>query len=77
MPRSRARNTYLFGSVIAYVVVACVVVAVTSAAAPQSNIPTKLSVSSAQRTLGVREQTELRIRLLDQAGNEIATNYDT
>ena len=71
MPRSHARTTYLFSSILA-----CVVIAATTVAA-QSNIPTKLAVSSAQRTVGVREQTELRIRLLDQAGNETAATYDT
>ncbi|HJR07740.1 MAG TPA: hypothetical protein VJ842_10805 [Pyrinomonadaceae bacterium] len=77
MPRSHARTTYLFISVLTCVVVAaCVVVAVT-AAASQSNIPAKLSVLSGHRTLGVREQTQLRIKLLDQSGNEIAAPSDT
>jgi hypothetical protein len=42
----------------------------------QSRLPTKFAVSSAQRSVGLREQIELRIRLLDQTGNEIAAPYN-
>lgn len=70
MPRSHARITYLFNTILVLLVAA-------TAAVAQSNIPTKLTVSSTQRTVGVREQTELRIQLLDQAGNGIAASYDT
>jgi len=77
MPRRHALNTHLFNNVLVlfFTVTATIIVNVEVHA--QSNIPTKLVVSSAQRTVGVREQTELRIRLLDQTGNETAATYDT
>lgn len=71
MPHSRPPLAYLFGSILV------LLAATTVATAAQSNMPTKLAVSSAQRTVGIREQTELRIRLLDQAGRETAAAYDT
>ncbi|HEX8457042.1 MAG TPA: hypothetical protein VF656_07085 [Pyrinomonadaceae bacterium] len=58
-------------------ILSAAIVVFTNDAAAQSNYPTKLGVSSEQRTVGVGQRTELRIRLLDQAGNETAATYDT
>lgn len=68
MSRRHALRAYLFGSILVLLFAATV--------NAQSSLPTKLAVSSAQRSVGVREQTELRIRLLDQTGNEIAAPYN-
>ena len=48
-------------------ILSAAIVVFTNDAAAQSNYPTKLGVSSEQRTVGVGQRTELRIRLLDQA----------
>jgi hypothetical protein len=72
-----ALNTRLFTSFLVLLITAIATIIVTITVNAQSNIPTKLAVSSPQRTVGVRAQIELRIRLLDQSGNETAATYDT
>lgn len=71
MPRRHALHPYLFSSILFLLVSAA-----GAHVYAQSNIPTKLVVSSAHRAVGLREQTELRIRLLDQAGNETPATYN-
>ncbi len=77
MPRRHISHTHLFTGLLVLLVTLTVTLIVTVNVNAQSNIPTKLGVSSARRTVGVGEQTELRIRLLDQSGNETAATYDT
>jgi hypothetical protein len=78
MPRRHVSTTHIFtGLLVLLLVTLTVTIFVTVNVNAQSNIPTKLDVSSARRTVGVREQTGLRIRLLDQTGNETAASYDT
>lgn len=77
MPRRHVSNAHLFnGLLVLFLVTLTVTVVVSVNVNAQSNIPTKLGISSARRTVGVGERTELRIRLLDQSGNETAATYD-
>jgi hypothetical protein len=76
MPRRHVLSPYLFNSFLVLLVTVMSTIIFTVNVNAHSNLPTKLGVSSARRAVGVGERTELRIRLLDQAGNEIAATDD-
>ncbi|MCA1564042.1 MAG: hypothetical protein LC803_00015 [Acidobacteria bacterium] len=77
MPRRHVSTAHIFTGLLGLLITLILTIIVTVNVNAQSNIPTKLGVSSARRTVGVGEQTQLRIRLLDQTGNETAATYDT